>query len=173
MKRKINWSFLKRREWILSAAFMIAMVLAILGIDIYRKTIINPWILVGISIGGALLGFCLLWKKEATIKNSISSLITCVGIGVGSLYFLFLFLNKSFASGTVATDEFAIEKSGRTDQRSRRPYARINFHGREKELIFKPRDIDQPIENYTMIRLQYKEGLFGFPYLLKQEFVVR
>ena len=171
--KRFNRPTSKRRESILSTAFIVAMILVVFGIDIYRKTIIDPWILVGVTTVGVTFGCYLLWRKEVTTKGSILSLFTCAGIGGGCLYFLFLFLNKNFAEGGSITETFPIRESGRLAGRyGGEAFVDIDFHGQKKEIVFKRGDVDRPIESYTTVRLQYRKGLFGFLYVEEQELLV-
>jgi len=75
-------------------------------------------------------------------------------------------------SSTLTREGFSIEDAS-VSGRYHQPFVDIIFYGQKKELIFKGNDINHPIENYTTVRLQYGEGWFGFPYIEKQELLLK
>lgn len=154
----------KNDKW-LTVVFIVCMCLAIWSIEIYRNTFINWKILAAYIFIGCIVITFFFWKKILTLCTSVwlSFFIFYSSLGA-FLHFGFLFFNQQFADNAISKEIFKIEDTGRmASGRSGcgKPYAVINFHGLEKDMIFSCDDIGI-IKQYDRIEVTYSPGLFGY-----------
>src|SRR5690606_2012383 len=85
---------------------------------------------------------------------------------------IFMLSNYYLASTDIKTKNYAIaDRSslpGRKYHREeRKPTFKIDYNGKEKELVFHPKFYDK-MDSYKNIELKVKEGFFGFDILISQ-----
>jgi hypothetical protein len=155
----------KTGDIILTILFFTSMVSTILGINIYRLTIIDIKYLVAIIAFGIITSLVTL---TFLIKSSYSAFWTffiIAGIGGGLFYFGLLFLNQHFADKGVSKEQFQIIKKGMLPRgkggHCEQPYVVVSFYDTEKELIFYCQDADK-VKYASKVNLTYSRGLFGF-----------
>jgi hypothetical protein len=144
--------------------------LAWVGVQLFRTTVVSANFMWGVTLVGAAAGIFLLWKRCLSSMNKFLALIFCSIVGGGSLYFLFLFLNFVLANPAKKTGDFKVLESGtlaKGKSGCNNPFVIIDFYGRKKQLIF---DCHYGgLSNVSFVVLEYKIGLFGFEYIVKQE----
>lgn len=157
-------STIKTGDGILFLLFLISTGLAVLGITIYRQTIIETKYILGIVILGIITGSILLSFIKSSYSKTWTSLIRAA-IGSGIFYFAFLFINQQYADKEWQTDQFQILKKGTLSSAKgsdcAQPYVEIDFYGVEKELLFYCQETDS-IKHATSVTISYSKGLFGF-----------
>lgn len=151
--------------------FIVFLLVILWGMIIFRKTLIDPAILWRLSFSGAAMASILVFVFCKEVKEIFWMFIFCGCIGAGLLYAGPLIVNRSFAESTVKSEIFEIIRTGNLG-RSRRspcssPYAVIKFHRLQKQLVF-PCLYEHTIGSYSRVKLEYSEGLFGFPVVRKQ-----
>lgn len=121
--------------------------------------------LFGTVVFGTVLGFTIIHFKRLSSFAWYWTLIMSIGIGGGLLYFGLLFLNQRFANAKTLTETFKIIETGKLGRGGKshcfQPYAIIEFHGTNKQLIFYC-DFEKTIKNYSKVTVAYNKGLFGF-----------
>lgn len=150
---------------ILTLLFFVSLVLTILGINIYRLTIIDTKYLLASCAFGMVIVFVIL---TFVIKSSYSKKWTFLikaGIGAGLFYFGLLFINQQFADKELQTGQFLIIKKGTLGRGKSsscfQPYVNIDFYGTEKQLVFYCDDAIT-VKHSTKVNLTYSTGAFGF-----------
>ncbi|MGB4846069.1 MAG: hypothetical protein WBP16_16500 [Ferruginibacter sp.] len=159
----------KTGDIILALLFFASICLTVWAVNIYRLTIIDTTLLFIVSAIGSVIAF---FAINLLIKSSYSKIWTLfisIVIGSGTFYFGLLFLNQAFSDKKIINEDFQIISTG-TLGRSRptrcfQPYATIDFHGTEKQLVFYC-DFAETIKNSSKVSLTYSKGLFGF-YIIK------
>lgn len=159
------------------AAFMIGMVLIIWEIFIYRKTIIQLWILFTIiaTVGAwrtwrNYKDYIAFYKREggnlfvAIMHNTVSWGFTVCSIFMLSNYYL---ANSKKQIRTFQIEETSSMPGRKYHREKRKPLIRINFDGEIKELVFSSAYFDE-IEKYKDVTLVTQKGLFGFDIILEQ-----
>lgn len=164
-------SRIKKLDAILTVLFILSIVLVIWGIDIYRKTIIEPkYLFVAVCMGTIVAAVFLLFITREFL-NAFWTFGITAAIGGGISYFLLLFLNKEFADKTLNTELFPIQKTGNLGRGKkgvcRSPYAIIDFYGLEKQLIFYC-EYETAIHSFKRVKVDYFRGFFGFPVVQDQ-----
>jgi hypothetical protein len=161
----------KPPDIILIGLFFSSIGLTIWGINIYRLTIIDSWILIAtIAFGMVVVSATLSLFLISSYGKFWTHFLTAV-IGGGIFYFSFLLLNQRFASNKLSIERFDIIKkgslpSGRAGHCSQ-PYVVIDFHNTEKQLVFYCHDADL-IKLSTSVTLVYSKGAFGFNIIRSQ-----
>jgi hypothetical protein len=157
----------KAKETVLAVALIGSVSLFIASIDIYRETMI-PWKeLLLPMLGGALIFIGLFYRALYTpTYKKVGTAFFCFLCGAGLGNYIFLEMNQAFADDNTTTEQFVVEKQGKIGRREE-PYAHINFHGLEKDLVFKTNDVD-PRKKYTEVALEYSKGLFGYQVIDKK-----
>jgi hypothetical protein len=159
----------KTGDTILALLSFASIGLTVWAVNIYRLTIIDTNLLYIVSAIGTVIAF---FPIHILIKSSYSKfwiLFISIVIGSGTFYFGLLFLNQTFSNKKIIKEDFQIIKTG-TLGRSRptrcfQPYAIIDFHGIEKQIVFYC-DFADTIKNSSKVSLTYSKGLFGF-YIIK------
>ena len=144
--------------------------LAWMGIALFRKTVVSANFMWCVTLVGAVAGIILLWKRCLSSMNKFFALVYCSAVGGGTLYFLFLFLNFAFVNPAKKTGEFKVLESGtlaKGKSGCNNPFVIIDFYGSKKQLIFDCRY--GGLSSASTIVLEYKRGLFGFEYIVRQD----
>lgn len=164
----------KTGDTILALLFFVSISLTVWAVNIYRLTIVDPTTLFIVSAIGTLTTFFII---HSLIKSSYSkfwTLFTSIVIGSGTFYFGLLFLNQRFSDKELIKEDFQIIKKGKLGRsrptRCFQPYAIIDFHGTEKQLVFYC-DFAETIKNSSKISLTYSKGLFGFDIIISKQIV--
>ncbi|MGZ5190283.1 MAG: hypothetical protein ACXWCZ_04640 [Flavisolibacter sp.] len=150
--------------------FISSAILAIWGINLYRLTIIETrhFILPGI-ISGALMTLLVINIKTSYSKNWM--IFQGMFCGICIAYFGLLFINHKYSEYHETTEEFEILEAGNLANyrrgRCSEPYARINFYGIKKELIFSCK-YEKTIKKFSKVKLTYVKGKLGFPVIINQ-----
>lgn len=150
---------------ILALLFLASIGLTVWAVNIYRLTIIDTTLLFIVSAIGSVVAFFTINLLIKSSYTKIWTLFISIVIGSGTFYFGLLFLNQAFLNKEIVKEDFQIVKKG-TLGRSRptrcfQPYAIIDFHGTEKELVFHC-DFSDIMKNSSKVSLTYSKGLFGF-----------
>lgn len=164
----------KAGDTILFGLFIASVCLTVWAVNIYRLTIIDTIPLFIVSAIGTLIAF---FAIHSIIKSSYSKFLTLfisIVIGSGTFYFGLLFLNQRFSAKEIIKEDFLIIKKG-TLGRSRptrcfQPYAIIDFHGTEKQLVFYC-NFAVPMKNASKVSLTYSKGLFGFDIIKSRQLI--
>ena len=158
-------------RFITSFFFIAAIIGIFLGIELYRNTVIHPYILLALVVPGAFIGFFFFWKQSLLVTTRLLAAFNCCITGGGLFYYFFLMLNYQFANPEILSFDCDIIKTGTLGRgaksRCRAPYFVVNFMGKEKELVFKC-NLEYPIEQYKSVYVSYQKGLFGFEYIVEK-----
>lgn len=169
--RPINF---KSGDAILFLLSFVSICLTVWAATIYRLTIVDtPILYIVCAIGTGITFFAI----HFLIKSSYSKfwiLFISIVVGSGTFYFGFLFLNQTFSDNEIIKEDFQIIKTG-TLGRSRptrcfQPYAIIDFHGTEKQLVFYC-DFAETMKKSSKVSLTYSKGLFGFDIIKSKQLV--
>lgn len=164
----------KRLEVIFLILVFISSLFVLWGINIYRRTIVEPKYLMGAISFGTISGSVILLYVTKDYLNAFWTIFIATIIGGGTIYFLLLVINKHIASSEITNEWFEIKSSGTLaksrKRRCRKPYTIINFNGVDKELIFDC-TYEKSIHEYKMVSLDYSIGFFGFPYIRNQTLI--
>jgi hypothetical protein len=149
---------------ILFVLFMASIGLAIYTVNLYRITIIGKDTLFIVSTIGVLIGLLLI---RVFIKNADSNFWTyLIGIiiSISVSNFGLLFLNQTFSDKEIKNEIFQIEKRGTLGRgkssKCFQPYVVIDFHGKEKEIVFYC-DSSEQLKLASNLSIAYSKGLFG------------
>lgn len=164
----------KAGDAILFSLFLASICLTVWAVNIYRLTIVDTPLLYIVSAIGAVIAFLAI---HFFIKSSYSKFWTVfisIVIGSGTFYFGLLFLNQTFSDKEIIEEDFQIIKTG-TLGRSRptrcfQPYAIIDFHGTEKQLVFYC-DFAETMKHSSKVSLSYSKGLLGFDIIRSKQLV--
>ena len=165
----------KQRKIIYPTIFFLGAILMIFQIEIYRNTIIDLLIPIGIIIVVGIIAFILDFKNyKKTYEYSGFGLylysIMHYTIGLGFIICsIFMLTNYYMAdSEPVQMTYEIVERSslpGRKYHRDeRKPTFKINYNGKTKELVF-PHKYYKNMEFYSNVELEVKKGYFGFDIL--------
>jgi hypothetical protein len=158
-------------RFLTSFLFILAMLLMILGIELYRRTVIAPYILIIVIAFGAIVGLFLLWKQSLLVMNKLWATVNCCATGGAMFYYFFLLLNYHFANPKLISADFEIVEFGTLVKGRKsscgRPYFYINFNGTEKQLVFRC-NLERSLEEYISVNVVYRKGLFGFEYIVEK-----
>lgn len=158
---------------VVSALFLVSLGLIIWEIFLYRSTIIDVKILLIIFfLPGIILTpifYNLLNKIEGAVGHWILHYLLHTVIVGGILIFSFMSLNYYAADEFTKTESFMIKKKdslvGRKGHRNeRKPYAMIDYHGFEKQIIFN-HSYESQMETSKRVVLITRDGFLGFPIL--------
>lgn len=164
----------KTIDAVLFILFVLSLGLVVWGIDIYRKTIIEPKYLFAAVSTGTIFAAIILLFITRDFLNAFWTFVTAAAIGGGTAYFLMLYLNKELADKELTTETFDILKTGNLARGKRStcgsPYAIIDFYGYEKELVFYC-EYEKSIHKFSKVRLDFFKGFFDFPVVQSQALV--
>jgi hypothetical protein len=162
----------KHRKIFYQITFFLGLILIVWQIKIFRNTIIDLSILIGIILLIGIVCFFIDYKNYAkTYKYSgvrlyIYSLIHYMcGFGFIACS-VFMLTNYYLADKTPEKDTFEIiSRSSMPGSKYRRneriPTFRINYEGKIKELVFSHKYYER-MDFYTNVELEVKNGYFGF-----------
>ena len=159
---------------ILFLLFIASICLTVWAVNIYRLTIIDTNLLFIVSAIGTVIAFFAITFSIRSTYSKFWTLFICIIIGSGTFYFLLLFCNQAFSDKEIIKEDFQIIKKG-TLGASRptwcfQPYAIIDFHGTEKQLVFFC-DFAEEMKNSSRVNLTYSKGLFGFDIIKSKQLV--
>ena len=157
---------------------MIGVILIVWEISIYRKTIIDIYVLILLIVTVGTITFRIDYKNYlktyemskttgyvlAWLQNILSwGFIACT---------IFMASNFYFTENDVRISKYEIiEKASMTgskgNRNKRKPLIRINYNGSSKELIFSHKFYNQ-MDSYKSVTLETTTGLFGFEVILNQ-----
>ena len=170
----------KQRKIFYPVIFFLGLFLMIWGIEIFRITMIDKFILLGIIFLIGIITFFLDYKNYAKTYTKYSrsalliySMMHCI-LGYGFIACsIFMFTNYYFADEGFETKSFEIiERSsmagGKNSRGESQPLMRINYDGKIKELVFK-HEYYEKMNFYTEVELKISKGYFGFDLLLDKE----
>jgi hypothetical protein len=159
---------------VLTVLFLGSAILVIWGIEIYRKTVIEPkHLLIVVMIATAMTSLILLAFTKNYL-NAFWTIFIASVIGGGTSFFLTLFLNRELIRKEIVSEYFEIQDTGNMAKGLRSkcgpPYVVVNFHGREKQMVF-PCRYETSIHTFKKIKLDHYEGFFGFVVIMNQELI--
>lgn len=157
----------------LSILFILSIVIVVWGINIYRKTIIDPKYLFAVVSIGTVIAAVILFFVTKNFLNAFFTLFIAAAIGGGTTYFLTLYLNKELAVKEISSETFDIKTTGNLGSRKggcRSPYAVIDFYGNEKQLVFYC-EYEKSIHDYKIVKVDFFRGFFGFPVVETQTLI--
>jgi hypothetical protein len=165
----------KQRKIFYPTIFILGLFLMGWQITIFRNTIIDLKILIGITLAVAIMTFLADFKNyRRTYKYSgiglyfYSSIHYICGFGFITCS-LFMLTNYYMADSEPVKETYEIvERSslpGRKYHRDeRKPTFDINYNGKIKELVF-PHKYYEKMEFYSTVELEVRKGYFGFDIL--------
>ena len=161
----------KTLDTVLSILFILSIAISVWGINIYRRTVIEPkYLFVAVSIGTIIVAVILLFVTKDYL-NAFWTLFIAAAIGGGTTYFLTLYLNRELADKEVISEVFDIQTTGNLAKGKKgscgSPYAIIDFYGYEKQLVFYC-EYEKSIHNYKKVKVDFFRGFFGFPIVENQ-----
>ncbi|MFP9098884.1 hypothetical protein ACLI09_07510 [Flavobacterium sp. RHBU_24] len=162
---------------ILKLLFMAAGILLIVFVVIlYRKTIINICIPVGIIFTAAFIAF-IARKKGVDSTPPFNGyapafMFAILSWGFAACY-AFMAINYYAAESEVQYYTFKIEERGslvgsRRQRERRTPTVTINYFGNTKELVF-PHDATQKVNAAQNVKLFVRRGYFGYDIIERKE----
>lgn len=166
----------KQRKIFYPIIFILGLFLMAWQIAIYRNTIIDLKILVGIILIVGVVTFFIDFKdyKKTYNYNGIGlylySLLHYV-CGFGFIVCsVFMLTNFYLAESESKKERFKIVErssmpgSGKYHKSERKPTFKINYKGNIKELVF-PHEHYDKMNFYTLVELEIRKGYFGFDIL--------
>ena len=163
---------IKGKNTILTFLFFCGLILTVFEINIFRKTVIDWKIPMGICLGMGLISWVWLRKYLAEYYNTknifIQLIFTICGLG-GLFTYSFMAINYYFLQKNkieiikgviIERGHLAKGKSGCGNS-----YARINIKGIKKELVF-PCDFE--IDKYKFVVVKLQCGFWGFARIIEQ-----
>ncbi|MDO5970226.1 hypothetical protein Q4Q35_10445 [Flavivirga aquimarina] len=167
----------KQRKIFYPTIFFLGAILMVWQIKIYRNTIIDLVIPIGIILIIAIIAFIIDFKNyKATYNYSgfglfLYSIMHYI-IGFGFIFCsVFMLTNYYLADKTVKTESFKIIdrtwiQGGGTKYHygEKLPVFTINYKGKEKELVFFAQDFDK-MNFYNTVDFETRKGFFGFDIL--------
>lgn len=165
----------KQRKIFYPTIFILGLFLMARQITIFRNTIIDLKILIGITLAVGFITFLVDFKNyERTYKYSgiglyfYSSMHNICGFGFIACS-LFMLTNYYMADSEPVKKTYEIvERSslpGRKYHRDeRKPTFRINYDGKIKELVFN-HEYYEKMDFFTNVELEVRKGFFGFDIL--------
>ena len=165
----------KQRKIYYVTILILGLFLMAWQVTIFRNTIIDVSILIGIILVVGIITFCVDFKNYGkTYKKKGIGLYFYSGLQYLLSYgfiacSIFMLTNYYFAEKTPEKESFEIiERSslpGRKYHRDeRKPTFRINYDGKLKELVFN-NEYYEKMNFYTNVELEVRKGYFGFDIL--------
>lgn len=160
-------------DMVVSVLFLVSIGLLVWEIHLYRRTIIDVKILLIIFFSPGIIltpiFYNLLNKIEGAVGHwALHYILHSVVVG-GILIFSLMSLNYYAADEFTKTESFIIKKKdslpgSKGHRNERKPYAIIDYHGFEKQIIF-DHSYERQMETSKRVILITKEGFLGFPIL--------
>lgn len=147
-----------------------------LQISVYRNTIIDIKILIGIILTVGIATFLLDYKNYGHTYNysgirlylySLMHYICGFGFMACSIFMLsnfYLAESEPKKKKFQIVERSSLPGSGKYRKHERQPTFRINFNGELKELVF-PHKYYEKMNFYTNVELEFRRGYFGFDIL--------
>ncbi|MBI3220091.1 MAG: hypothetical protein HYZ44_11305 [Bacteroidetes bacterium] len=145
------------------------LILIILEINLYRKTIIPLWIPLTVIFTIGVISF-FINRTHYNLTNNTKGwffplLQNIISWGFISCY-LFIAMNYYFAEEKQHQSIFEIKSKSsmpgsRGHRNARKPLVTIDYFGFEKELVFTNKDTKK-VDKATQVKLVTKKGLLGF-----------
>ncbi len=173
----------KQRKIFYPTIFILGLCLMAWQVTIFRNTIIDLEILIGIILVVGIITFLVDFKNYGkTYKYSgiglylYSAIHYLCGFGFMACS-IFMLTNYYFADQNVKTESYKIiERTwirGGTKYKSKRekqPVFTINYEGKKKELVFYSRYYEN-MDSYKNVEFETKKGLFGFKILENKKLI--
>lgn len=166
----------KQRKIFYAIIFILGILLMIWQIKIYRNTIIDLPILIGIIVATGIVAFIVDYKNygktydyEGIGLYLYSGMQYIIGFGFITCS-IFTLSNYYFAESNTKTESYEIIDrtwiQGGTKYRrnKKQPVFTINYEGKNKELVFNSKYYEK-MELYKSVEFETREGLFGFKIL--------
>jgi hypothetical protein len=165
----------KQRKIFYPTIFFLGLFLMAWQVTIFRNTLIDLKILIGIILIVGVVTFLVDFKNYGkTYKYSgiglylYSSMHYLFGFGFIACS-IFMLTNYYFADKELIKETFEIVErsslSGRKYRRDeRKPTFQINYDGKVKELVF-PHKYFEKMDYYKNVELEVRKGFFGFDIL--------
>ncbi len=166
----------KQRKIFYPTIFFLGTILMIFQIKIYRNTIIDLIIPIGIVIVTGIISFIFDFKnykqtyEYSGIELYLYSIMHYI-IGFGFFVCsIFMLTNYYFADQNVKTESYKIidrtwlpERVGKTGSK-KQPVFTINYKGKRKELVFYSQYYNK-MNSYKTVEFDIRKGFFGFDIL--------
>jgi len=166
-KNKTTSKSLKKSAIIWQILFFVGLFSQITAISLFRKTVIETTVSIGLYLIIGTLGL-LVFNKQLKVYagNFFYRVVFSVVSFGGTFVALFLFLNLEYASEQISLEKYEIlEKSslpGSKHHRSeRKPTVYIMLDGLKKEIVY-PYSMTTKVDEAQYLMIKKSEGLFGF-----------
>ncbi|WP_344730724.1 hypothetical protein [Corallibacter vietnamensis] len=166
----------KQRKIFYPTIFFLGAILMIFQIKIYRNTIIDLIIPIGIIMVIGIIAFILDFKnyKKTYAYSGIGLYLYSIMhyiIGFGFIVCsIFMLTNYYFADQNVKTESYKIidrtwlpERVGKTGS-EKQPVFTIKYKGKRKELVFYSQFYEK-MNSYNTVEFETRKGFFGFDIL--------
>lgn len=170
----------KHRKILYPTILFLGLILIIWEINIYRNTIINIYLLLGIIFITGVIAFILdfnnyvkTYPKYSRLGQIFYSLMHYI-VGYGFIFCSFFMLvnyyfsDDSFEKRVYEIIESSSMSGGRYHRSERQPLFRINYEGRVKELVFS-HEYYEKRNFYSEVEFKVKKGYFGFEIIIDKE----
>jgi len=154
--------------------FFVGLISQIVAVSMFRKTLIETKVSVGLYLIIGLVGLFIFNKQlKIYVGNTFYRIVFSVVSFGGTFVALFLFLNAHFVSQEVLSNKYEIiEKSslpGSKHHRSeRKPTVYINLNGLKKEVVY-PYSMTNEVDEAKYLIISRAKGLFGFDIIISKE----
>ena len=166
----------KQRKIFYPTIFFLGVILIVWKISIFRNTIIDLAIIIGIILVVGIITFIIDFKnyKKTYDYNGIrlylySAMHYIIGFGFIACS-LFMLTNYYFADQNVKTESYKIIErtsiQGGTKYRigKKQPVFTIKYQGKKKELVFYSQFYEN-MDSYKAVEFETRKGFFGFDIL--------
>ncbi|EDM42896.1 hypothetical protein SCB49_11387 [unidentified eubacterium SCB49] len=168
----------KQRKIFYPTILFLGAILMIFQIHIYRNTIIDLIIPIGIIIVSGIIAFILDFKnyKKTYDYSAIESYLYAgmhyiIGYGFIACT-IFMLVNYYFAEQNIKTESYKIIDRTWLPERVRvrvihsekQPVFTIDYKGKRKELVFNSQFYEK-MNTYTTVEFETRKGFFGFDIL--------
>lgn len=174
----------KQRKIFYPTIFILGIFSMVLQVVIYRNTIIELSILIGIILVVGIISFLLDFKNyRKTYKYSgiglyfYSSMHYVCGFGFLACT-IFMLTNYYLADEKTTTQNHEIidrtflpKRPGKAGSENK-PVFVINYKGKRKELVFNPKFYEK-MELYKSVEFEIRDGFFGFDILKNKKLKIK
>ena len=161
----------KIRKILYPTFLILGLYLMAIQVNIFRLTIIDPLILVGIVLFIGIATFILdfnnyekTYESESSWVYLYASMIYICGCGFIAC-FIFMVSNYYLADKSITKKSFEIVEQSSISageyKAERHPTFRINYDGKIKELVFN-HEYDKNMSDYEFVELDIKKGFWGY-----------
>jgi len=164
-----------RNDFLLSAVFVLGLVLMVFEIQIFRNTVLETKMALFIYVGTSVIALPFTSKMLSNYQGAQTlflKLIFNLGAVGGTCLFSFMALNYYLPQNGADEIQVAILERGSlgsSDRSCRSPYVMVEIYGKEKQLVF-PCSAD--VESNNFVNLYMARGLFGIPIILQKDLVM-